>query len=192
MADEYYTIRDENQHLIQVRLRRDRRLRKTMRWERLPDGAILVRIPLRLPKRCIAPMLEKISQELDKLAQVSSRRTDADLQQRAELINHKYFDGKIQWSAIRWVSNMQSQLGSCSQGGTTDGHIRISDKIKSWPEWVVNYVIAHELMHCKYPNHSACFWNELRTVYPLTERARGFAAGIYFKTGQSLEDKAEE
>jgi hypothetical protein len=83
---------------------------------------------------------------------------------------------------------MQSRLGSCTHGGVSDGQIRISDKIKGWPDWVVDYVIAHELLHRRHPNHSDAFWNDLKTAYPLTERARGFIHGVGFAAGQPLED----
>ena len=192
MAEEQYTIRDVNHRPVQVQLRRDRRLSRTSHWERMPDGTLLVRVPYRLPKRSIAALLEQIAGQLDKSITMHKRRNDTDLNQRAELINQKHFKGKIQWNAIRWVSNMQARLGSCSRGGPTDGQIRISDKIKNWPDWVVDYVIAHELLHRKHPNHSAAFWAELRAAYPLSERARGFIHGVGFVSGQPLEDKADE
>lgn len=192
MADGHYTIRDGHNQLVRVSLRRDKRLKRTSRWERLPDGSLELRIPYRLPKRSIAALLEQVKGQLDRSITTHKRRNDSDLHQRAELINQKHFNGKIQWNAIRWVSNMQSRLGSCTRGGPTDGQIRISNKIKSWPNWVVDYVIAHELMHRKHPNHSVAFWSELTAAYPLTERARGFIHGAGFVAGQPLEEDAEE
>ncbi len=192
MADEHYALQDGKGQLVPVKLRRDKRLRRTLRWQRLPDGSLLVRVPPRLPKRQVGPLLEQIKGQLDKVNSSHHRRTDADLQQRAELVNKKYLGGEIRWNAIRWVGDMHTLLGSCSQGGTTDGEIRISDKIKDWPDWVVDYVIAHELMHRKHPNHSAAFWSELRQAYPLTERARGFVRGITFASGRTLRDEPEE
>ncbi len=163
-----------------------------MRWQRLPDGSLLVRVPPRMPKRAIGSVLEEIRGQLDKARSTHKRRTDDDLQRRADCINKKHFDGKIQWNAIRWVGDMHTRLGSCSRGGTTDGEIRISDKIKDWPEWVVDYVIAHELMHREHPNHSASFWHDLQVAYPLTERARGFISGIGYAAGHALEGEADE
>jgi predicted metal-dependent hydrolase len=192
MADEHYSIRDTKNQPVQVRLRRDKRLRRTSRWERLTDGSLLVRVPQRLPKHQIAPLLEEIRGQLEKVTTRRKSRTDEDLQQRAVLINKKYFKGDIRWNAIRWVSDMHTLLGSCSRGGTTDGEIRISDKIKSWPDWVVDYVIAHELLHRKHPNHSAAFWGELRLAYPLTEKARGFVRGFMYATGKAVDDEADE
>ncbi len=192
MADEHFTIQDSKGQMVHVLLRRDKRLKRTLRWQRLADGTLLVRVPPRLPKRQVGPLLEQIRGQLDTVNASYRRRTDADLQQRATLVNQKYLGGEIRWNAIRWVSDMHTLLGSCSQGGTTDGEIRISDKIKAWPDWVVDYVIAHELLHRKHPNHSPAFWNELRQAYPLTERARGFVRGVTFATGRPLGDEAEE
>jgi hypothetical protein len=188
MADQRYQIHNSQGNLVLVNLRRDKRLTKTSRWERMPDGSMQLRVPYRFPKHRIGALLEQVASQLDKSITSHSRRTDDDLHQRAELINQKLFKGKLQWNAIRWVGNMQSRLGSCTRGGATDGQIRISDEIKSWPDWVVDYVIAHELMHRKHPNHSKSFWDELRAAYPLTEKARGFIQGVGFAAGQPIED----
>lgn len=192
MADQRYTIRDGHDNLVLVNLRRDKRLTKSSRWERMPDGSLLLRVPYRLPKRRIGALLVQVASQLDQLSVTRSHRNDADLDQRAQRINQQRFGGKIQWNAIRWVNNMQASLGSCTRGGSTDGQIRISTKIKAWPDWVIDYVIAHELMHRKHPNHSSSFWSELKAAYPLTERARGFIRGVGFAAGQPLEDEAEE
>lgn len=187
-----YTIHDAHGNLIHVHLKRDRRLTKTWRWERLPDGSVMLRVPRRLAKSNIGKLLEQITSQIDKANTFHAKRDDKSLHKRAAQVNKKYFKGKIQWNAIRWVSNMQSRLGSCTRGGSTDGQIRISEKIKPWPDWVVDYVIAHELMHRKHPNHSAAFWNELKAAYPLTERARGFIHGVSFASGQLAQEDIDE
>lgn len=173
---------------MQVDFRRDKRLKKTSRWERRTDGTLLVRVPFRFPRYKVNSLLEQVASQIDKTEALRIKRTDTDLQERAEIINRKYFEGKISWNAIRWVSNMEARLGSCTKGGATDGQIRLSEKIKNWPEWVVDYVIAHELMHRKHSNHSPEFWSDLQAAYPLTERARGFISGIGYAAGQPLEE----
>lgn len=187
MTDTQHIIPDGQGGEATVVVRRDGRLKKSARWVRQPDGTILLRVPNRLPKRQIKPLLEDITTQLSKQQQTAARRTDDDLQARAEHINQKYFNGQIQWRAIRWVSNMQHRLGSCTNGGSTDGHIRISDRIKGWPQWVIDAIIAHELAHRRYPDHSAEFWAFLQESYPLTERARGFIEGASFAQGQPFE-----
>lgn len=188
MTDKQYTIQDKDGKEIAVFVRRDKRLKKSSRWQWEAGGSILLRIPYRLPKRQLPDLLKQISQRLDQRIQQAKRRTDADLQERAEFINRKYFGGKIEWKAIRWVGNMNHRLGSCTNGGSTDGHIRISDKIKDWPQWVIDYVIAHELVHRLHSDHSKAFWAMLTQGYPKTERARGFIEGIGFAEGESYED----
>ena len=85
---------------------------------------------------------------------------------------------------MRW--SWWTRLGSCTNGGSTDGHIRINDKIKSWPDWVVDYVVAHELVHRLHPDHSKAFWQTLRGAYPKTEQARGFIQGVGFAEGRPV------
>ncbi|MBT5336169.1 MAG: M48 family metallopeptidase [Chloroflexi bacterium] len=174
----YYTLKDKDGKLVHVTLHRDGRLKKTVRWGWQPDGSLLIRVPKRYPKRKFLSLLVDIQNQLLKTKRRSTRRTDADLQKRAEVLNKKNFNGQVSWEAIRWVSNMNSRLGSCTRGGPTDGHIRISDKIKSWPTWVIDYIIAHEMTHRLHSNHSKEFWKALRTAYPLTDKAEGFIEGI--------------
>jgi predicted metal-dependent hydrolase len=82
---------------------------------------------------------------------------------------------------------MQKRLGSCTSGGPTDGDIRISSRVRDWPDWVVDYVIAHEMAHRRHPNHSPAFWRDL-SRFPQTERARGFIQGVAFQGGEDAEE----
>ena len=188
MPDKTFTIKNLDGDPIPVIVRRDKRLKKSSRWQLRADGSILLRVPYRLRNRDLPDLLQRIEKSLARSQRrARSVKTDADLQARAEYINKTCFGGKIQWTAIRWVSNMEHRLGSCTNGGATDGHIRISDKIQRWPQWVVDYVIAHELAHRLHSNHSPAFWKTLREAYPKTERARGFIEGVGFAKGQPYE-----
>ena len=180
MRESMYTVQDKHGKTYRVLLRKDKRLKKTTRYHLQEDGTVLVRVPYRLPKRYLPGILQQVGENLEQLTTKDKGRTDEDLQRRAERINRKYFKGKIQWRAIRWVNNMNTRLGSCTSGGTTDGHIRISRKIAHFPDWVLDYVIAHELTHRLYPNHSKAFWQTLRKAYPRTDEARAFIQGYYF------------
>lgn len=179
-----YQIFDPEGKPVQVELRRDRRLKKTIRWTRQTDGSLLLRVPVHTPRTQFKPLLADLQGQLNRRKTQRAGHTDADLQERAERINRQYFNGKIEWRAIKWVSNMNNRLGSCTQGGSTDGHIRISNKIKTWPDWVLDYVIAHELTHLLHSNHSKAFWATLKRAYPLTEKAEGFIEGLAYARNQ--------
>lgn len=187
MTDKTHSIETKQGQLVTVHIKRDKRLKKSSRWQWQSKETILLRVPYRLQKRLIQGQIDQIASQLQKQEKLAERRTDAELQARAEYLNNKCFKGAIKWQAIRWVGNMEMRLGSCSTGGTTDGHIRISERIKSWPQWVVDYVIAHELVHRLHANHSKDFWRTLKDAYPLTERARGFICGVGFAEGKQFE-----
>ncbi|MBN1681835.1 MAG: M48 family metallopeptidase [Anaerolineae bacterium] len=168
-------------HTLAVEVTRDRRLRKSVRWT-VEHDTIQVRVPPHVGSDRLDSMLDDIVKRVLKQRQRARHRNDTELERRAEVINRQYFGGELHWHTIRWVNNMQRRLGSCTTGGATDGDIRISDRIKHWPVYVLEYVIAHELAHRKYPDHSPAFWDYLAR-YPQTERARGFIEGIAYAQG---------
>lgn len=191
MAQETHKIRDPQGNPVTVQVQRDKRLKKSARWVPQKDGTILLRVPFRTSRWQIPPLLDDIARGLSRLekkrAQIAAR-TDGELQARAEHLNKVCFNGHITWTSIRWVGNMEKRLGSCTTGGPTDGAIRISEQIRRWPQWVIDYVIAHELAHRVHPNHSKTFWAYLEAGYPLTERARGFIQGMGFAQGTAWEE----
>lgn len=119
---------------------------------------------------------EWVSRMLDRLAARESRRrpTDEALLERARELSAKYLGGDAEPVSVRWVDNQQHRWGSCTP---ENGTIRISTRLKGLPEWVINYVIIHELVHLLVPSHGAAFW-ALVEQYPKAERARGFLEGF--------------
>lgn len=96
--------------------------------------------------------------------------SDGDLQRRADELNRRFFEGKLKWVSLEFVTNQSSRFGSCSP---SDSKIRISAELAGMPRFVLDYVLVHELAHLLVPNHSPDFW-ELVNRYPLAERARGY------------------
>jgi predicted metal-dependent hydrolase len=171
---------------IRVEVVRDGRLRTRIHWE-WHGNHVRIRAPRHVPEAQLERHVAEIVEEVQRRRAQVRARADADLEALAKKLNRRYFDGEIQWHSIRWVSNMTKRVGSCTAGGPTDGDIRISDRIKGWPRWVVEYVVAHELAHRKYPDHSKEFWAYL-SRYPKAERARGFVLGVAFQQGHDSED----
>ena len=66
------------------------------------------------------------------------------------------------------VRNQRSRWGSCSRRGT----ISLNWRLLQAPATVRDYVILHELMHLREPNHSAAFWRLVAQVCPEYRPAR--------------------
>lgn len=171
---------------LTVTARYDSRLKKTVRWT-VQDGRVEIRAPRRIARRELDKIVDDVIARVRKSRARARKRNDIDLQARAEGINQRYFGGELRWNSIRWVDNMEKRLGSCTSGGPTDGDIRLSSRMRGWPEYVVDYVIAHELAHRRHANHSRAFWDYLAR-YPQIERARGFIEGIAFAAQTSADD----
>ena len=166
---------------MEVKVIRSKRRKKTIA-ARLMDGGVLeVRAPQNISEKELQEAIEKLGGRLQRKRRLRSEKADAALQERAQELNRRFFDGKLRWHSIRYVTNQKRSSGSCSPGKST---IRISDRLRDYPVWVCDYVIVHELAHLIEPNHSKRFW-DLVNRYPKTERARGFliAMGIEQEEG---------
>lgn len=162
----------------------DKRLKKIVRWQITADGEIHIKVPARYPQGDLPRLLKQIEKKYRRTERKRQGRTDEDLKQRADRLIRDAFGKPIPYASIRWVGNMQNRLGSCTNGGATDGHIRLSDRMKGWPDWVVDYVIVHELAHRLHPDHSPAFWADVRAAYTRTDEARAWVKGYFFALGE--------
>jgi len=155
---------------VEVKVIRSKRRKKTIA-ARLIDGEVLeIRAPQNISEKELQEAIAKLGGRLQRKRRLRAEKADTALQRRAQELNHRYFDGKLRWHSIRYVTNQKRSSGSCSP---RKGTIRISDMLRDYPAWVRDYVIVHELAHLIEPNHSKRFWR-LVNRYPRTERARGF------------------
>ena len=100
---------------------------------------------------------------------------DDDLMARAARLSARYLGGEARPTSVRWVTNQTARWGSCT---SATGEIRLSHHVRDLPEWVVDYVLLHELVHLVVPGgHPPEFW-EVLGRYPRAERARGFLEGV--------------
>ncbi|WP_069744338.1 M48 family metallopeptidase [Streptomyces sp. EN23] len=160
-----------------VEVRRSTRRRKSVTAYREGDRTIVL-IPARMSqaeeRRWVGVMLDKLA------AQESKRRLgDTGLEERAAQLSAQYFDGRARPASVRWVTNQNTRWGSCTPA---EGSIRLSHRLQGMPEYVVDYVLLHELAHLLVPGHGPDFWRLLE-AYPRTERARGFLEGVVAAEG---------
>lgn len=157
-----------------VEVRRSRRRKTTVTAYRDGDMTV-ISIPA---KFTVAQEREWVSKMLDRLAMKEAKRrpTDDELLSRALELNVKYLDGHALPMSVKWAENQERRWGSCSM---PDRSIRLSTRLKGLPEWVIDYVLLHELAHILVQGHGPDFWHLLEN-YPKTDRARGFLEGITF------------
>jgi len=67
------------------------------------------------------------------------------------------------------LSSAQTRWGSA----TADGAVRLNWRLIQFPLSTIDYVVVHELAHLREMNHSAAFWEVVRSVLPEYELAQG-------------------
>lgn len=163
-----------------VEVRRSGRRRRTVAAYR-EDDRIVVLIPARMSpkeeKHWVAAMVERLQRQ-----ELRRRPTQTSLQRRAGELSRRFLDGAAQPLSVRWVDNQRARWGSCTPADRT---IRLSSRLQGMPEWVIDYVLLHELAHLLEPGHSKRFWALLQR-YPRTERARGYLEGVTAAAGLGL------
>ena len=68
------------------------------------------------------------------------------------------------------MRDTRSRWGSCSRAG----NLNFSWRLVMAPEFVLDYVVAHEVAHLRELNHSARFWALVDTLCPDVANARGW------------------
>ena len=68
------------------------------------------------------------------------------------------------------VRNTRTRWGSCS----SRGNLSFCWRLILTPEWVLNYVIAHEVSHLSHMNHGPAFWQTVASFDVKTDKARAW------------------
>ncbi|NVM97563.1 M48 family metallopeptidase [Arthrobacter sp. SDTb3-6] len=155
-------------------------------WE---AGRAVVAVPSRLTledeQYWVPHMVSRLEGDTRAKA-AGGRRTfesDGALMRRCLDLSARYLGSRAVPASVRWVTNQNGRWGSCTHAHRT---IRISHHVKGMPEWVLDYVLLHELAHLIHPNHSAQFWAEL-DGYALQERAKAFLEGASFASARNIQ-----
>jgi predicted metal-dependent hydrolase len=127
-------------------------------------------IEIRLPLGLTAAEEQKWIERMTRRLQRRPPSGDDDLMRRAQSLSRRHFAGELRPSSVRWTDNQRSRWGSCT---IDSGAIRLSSRMRDFPNWVVDYVLVHELAHLRYRSHGPRF-HTLVSRYALAERARGY------------------
>lgn len=121
----------------------------------------------------VAEMQRKLKRTESRRAS-PARASDEALLLRCTELSRRYLDGTAKPASVRWVPPMRTRWASCTP---VDRTIRVSERLRDVPSWVLDYVLVHELAHLRVAHHNAQFW-ELVGRYPKTERAIGYLEGL--------------
>ncbi|MBB3678630.1 M48 metallopeptidase family protein [Modestobacter versicolor] len=174
-----------------VEVRRSARRRRTVTAYR-EHGRTVVLIPAAFSaaeeRRWVDQMVAKLQTREERRKRTLA--SDDDLMARARELSAAHLDGQAVPASVRWVENQNRRWGSCTPADRT---IRLSGRLRGMPEFVVDYVLVHELAHLLEPTHNAHFWS-LVHAYPRAERALGFLEGVEHgrgEAGQADDDELE-
>lgn len=149
--------------------------RRTVVLEVKPDQRVILRAPLKMPKKEIEQFLEKHQDWLTRtLQRMAQRKTtedriemqESEFRQRAK----EYLPGRTEyWAKIMGVSptsvkitSAKTRFGSCSP----KNGICYSWRLMAYPTEAIDYVIVHELAHILQKNHSAKFYAVVQHYLP--------------------------
>jgi len=157
----------------EVEIRRSARRKRTVKAYRDGDK-IVVLMPEHLSPDEEAAHVESL---VATIRRKETSLTDAELTERAVALSEQWLGGRARPTSVRWVTNQAKRWGSCSSHDRT---IRLSDRLHGMPQWVVDYVLLHELAHLIEANHGPEF-HALLADFPHTERAKGFLEGVSWR-----------
>lgn len=172
-----------------IEVRRSARRRRTVSAYRDGD-TLVVMIPAKMSRKeeehWIGEMQRKLLRSESKRAS-PARGSDEALLARCATLSARYLDDTIAPASVRWVPPMRTRWASCTP---VDRTIRVSERLREVPAWVLDYVLVHELAHLREVGHNARFWR-LVGNYPKTERAIGYLEGLSAAAGWGITDTDE-
>ena len=158
-----------------VEVRRSARRKRTVAAQREGDKIIIL-APQRITDRELDSIARGLVTRLDK--RQSLQRSDDELERRAHELTKIYLGTTLSilcpaGVSIRWVTNQNTRWGSCTP---RDGSIRLSHRLQKMPQYVIDSVILHELVHLLVPGHGPDFYAWLNR-FPQLEQADAYLAG---------------
>jgi len=74
---------------------------------------------------------------------------------------------KLNYNTFK-IKEQKTRWGSCSKSG----NLNFNWKLIMSPQWVIDYVIIHEVCHLRYLNHSKEYWNMVSLYMPEFKKAQ--------------------
>ena len=158
-------------HLPDFRVIRSTRRKRSIQAFRT-NGIIEIHIPAKVSRKQELELIpEMIALVLKREAK--SRKSDEELvHMSAELLGAYLPEFTERPASVAWKP-MRERWGSCT---TVDRTIRISSRLAAAPDYVIRFVLFHELIHLRIPGHGDDFYALLDRM-PDKDRAESFLEG---------------
>lgn len=163
---------------LDYEIRRSKRRKKSVGAYR-ENGKTIIVAPIRMSLKEVHSYAEELVQELN--GHFEKLASQDLLEQRARFLVKTYLDVNVFEVhpvpvTISWVTNQNSRWGSCTPA---DGAIRISHRIQGMPQYVIDAVLLHELIHLIVADHSPKFYSYL-AKFEDYKIAKEYLAGYSF------------
>jgi predicted metal-dependent hydrolase len=143
------------------------------------NGQVFLKAPLRTPLKFLEGLVIKKQKWIEIKIKTSIQAFESKQSKKAiskeehEFYKKElglYLEEKVQYFAGQIgvtfgkinIRKTISRWGSC----TTSGNLSFSIFLWNTPNYVIDYVIVHELCHRKFMNHSRQFWDLVSANYP--------------------------
>lgn len=167
--DDHSSAADSVPGPLPIKVIRSQR-RKKSSAARIVGGVIEVRIPAWMSATQEHEAVESLTARIEKKRAIASTPINLEARARSLALVYKLPVPRT----IQWSTKQNTLWGSCT---FDDGVIRISSRLTAAPEWVLDYVILHELTHLVEAHHGPAF-HRLMARYPKAERAEGFLEAV--------------
>jgi hypothetical protein len=144
---------------------------------RLEEGRLVARVPRRISAQELAPVLSGLRRQLWRGLARSRVFDEARLDALArEVVRCRLDDLDLPPFTVRFSRRQRRRWGSCSSDGR-NGSIRISERLRGHPAWVLEHLLLHELIHLRVPDHGPRFQALLERC-PHRQRAEGYLEAL--------------
>lgn len=143
----------------------------------LENGCFVARVPLRASESKLQPVLKRLRSQLWERLRREGVYDQTTLEQRALRVARQHLaDLDLPPFTVRFSRRQHKRWGSCTFDGRV-GRIRISAHLLGHPNWVVDGVLLHELIHLVVFDHGPRF-QALLARDPLRDRALGYLEAL--------------
>jgi predicted metal-dependent hydrolase len=151
-----------------VEVRRSNKRKRTVSASREGNKTVL-----NVPHRMSIAEIEQIARDLiTRMNQNDPRAyfSDEELFKRAHELSAAYLFSQADPKSVAWSNKLTSTWGICTPLERT---IKITSRLQGMPEYVLDYVLLHELVHLVINDHGKDFDAFMKT-FEKKERAEGY------------------